>query len=33
MTMINVKQNKIMSDVKVARKITNTASYAVLLFF
>ena len=33
MTMINFKQNKIMSDVKVARKITNTASYAVLLFF
>jgi multiple sugar transport system permease protein len=33
MTMNSVKQKKLMSDVKVARKITNTASYIVLLLF
>lgn len=33
MTMNNVKQKKLMSDVKVARKITNTTSYIVLLLF
>ena len=30
---MNKKHDGVMSDINVARKITNTASYAVLIFF
>jgi multiple sugar transport system permease protein len=33
MKMSKANHNGLMSDVNVARKITNTASYGVLLFF